>query len=33
LQKILIDRERGGPAGGVEEAEPKAEGSKPAPRR
>jgi tetratricopeptide (TPR) repeat protein len=33
LQKILIDRQKGDPAGGAEEAEPKAEGSKPAPRR
>jgi tetratricopeptide (TPR) repeat protein len=33
LQKILIDRDKGGPAGGAEEAEPKAGGSKPLPRR
>jgi tetratricopeptide (TPR) repeat protein len=33
LQKILIDVEKGGPAGGVEEAEPKEEQNRPAPRR
>jgi tetratricopeptide (TPR) repeat protein len=33
LQKILIEAEKAGPFGGSEEAEPKADGSKPAPRR
>jgi tetratricopeptide (TPR) repeat protein len=33
LQKILIDREKGDPAGGIEEAEPKVESGKPVPRR
>jgi tetratricopeptide (TPR) repeat protein len=33
LQKILIEREKAGPFGGSEEAEPKDAGSKPAPRR
>ena len=33
LRKLLIDPEKGGPAGGAEEAEPKVEGNKPIPRR
>jgi len=33
LQKILIDGEKGGPAGGLEEAEPKEANDRPAPRR
>jgi hypothetical protein len=33
LKKLLIDPEKGGPAGGAEEAEPRAQGAKPVPPR